>query len=452
MRKTASEIEELRQQAVEMWLEGRLTISEIAKRLNTSRKFVYTTLQRFHNDTENPYHDKRRGNASKPLYEGLAGIVMQVRSEHPDWGPVMIAHYLEKHKDEYGLTQVPHPQTIAVYIRELGIARKPVGPKDKRLYPDPDARPNAPGTLTLDLWGPWRLRATKLYLVTVQDRFTRASAAVPATSLEFGQELAPGVSVNTWIHAIQVGIKYLLPEGVAPRALYVDNGVGLAPVFGVIPRSLRYALAVFPKVVFIPPAQPWRNGRLERFHWTMEREYFARERPNRPAEALTGLVEWLNWYNTERPHTALGFKAPSSLLAAGLPPLTVDALTRFCPPPDDLNVIGFVEAVRMVEDGGKLVFWQESDPVFLPEVLAGQYVRVQLFWDGTGRVLWNRKKGDEPIVVADFEHGLGKKAIPLVRSLVPREFGYSVPNQRIDQYAYENAKRRRGKQGTKPPA
>lgn len=448
MGKTAREIEELRQEVVRLWLQGKLSITDIARDLRTSRKFVYTTLERFHNDSDNPFHDKRRSNGRSPTYDGLPGIVMQVRSEHPDWGPVMIAHHLRKNKSQYGLDEIPAPRTIAVHIRELGLARKPVGPKDKRLYPDPDAHPSQPGTFTLDLWGPWRVKGSKLYLVTIQDRFTRASAAVPATGLEFAQELAPGVSVNTWIHAIQIGVRYLLPTGTVPCTLYVDNGVGLAPVWGAMTKALRYALSVFQKVVFIPPAQPWRNGRLERFHWTMEREYFARERPNRLVDAVTGLVEWLNWYNSERPHTALKFASPLSLMADKPEPLSVEALTTFVPPADDLCPIGYVEAIRMVEDKGKLVLWQESDPVYMPEVLAGQYLRVQLFLDGTGRVLWQRKKGDEPIVVADFGHGLGKRAIPLVRSIVLREFGYDIANQRIDQYAYENAKRRRGKRAS----
>ena len=97
----------------------------------------------------------------------------------------------------------------------------------------------------------------------------------------------------------------------------------------------------------------------------MEREYFARERPSRPDQALTGLVEWLNWYNLERPHSALNYEAPFSRYLEPPLLLTVEALTHYVQPPDDLPCIGFVEAIRMVEEKGKVLLWQKSDPIFL---------------------------------------------------------------------------------------
>jgi hypothetical protein len=250
-------------------------------------------------------------------------------------------------------------------------------------------------------------------------------------------------------------LSILLPPGVAPKTLYVDNGVGLVPVMGVMTKALKFALSIFPRVVFIPPAQPWRNGRLERFHWTMEREYFSRERPSLLSDAVQGLVEYLNWYNRERPHTALGFGTPAARLGCDpslIPLITVDALTNTVEVGEDFNPIGHVEAIRMVEDRGKLTLFQDCDTIYLPDVLAGQYVRVQLFLNGSGRVLWQRKKGDEPIVVADLVHHLGKRGNGFVTQLIPREFGYDVPgNARLDQYAYEQAKFRRNKKAAANP-
>jgi len=454
MRKTADEIEALREQAVLLWREGTLSITDIAKRLNVSRKFVYTTLERFHHDSDNPFVDKRRGNSGSPIYHDLNQIVYEIRTQHPDWGPIMICHYLEQHRNDYNLSQLPTPRRISLAIRELGLARKPVGPRDRRLYPDPDSRPDQPGTITIDLWGPWRCRASKLYLVTALDRYSRMAVAAPASSLEFGQEVAPGVSVNTWIHAMTLAVKYLLPPGVHPKTLYVDNGVGLVPVYGSLTKALRYALAIFPRVVFIPPAQPWRNGRLERFHWTLEREYFSRERPSRMADAITGLVEYLNWYNRERPHTSLQFRTPFDAVGRSpdIPLITAESLVNQARVADDLPMVGYVELIRMVEDRGRLTFFQETDSVYLPDVLAGQYVRVQLFLNGTGRVLWQRKKQDEPVVVADLAHHLGKRGSgSFVTQIIPREFGYDVPgNARLDQYAYEQAKLRRYKKAPTP--
>ena len=67
-------------------------------------------------------------------------------------------------------------------------------------------------------------------------------------------------------------------------------------------------------------------------------------------------------------------------------------------------------------------------------------------------MLWQRKKGDEPVVVADLVHHLGRRGHGFVTQLIPREFGYDVPgNARLDQYAYEQAKFRRNKKAAANP-
>ena len=90
--------------------------------------------------------------------------------------------------------------------------------------------------------------------------------------------------------------------------------------------------------------------------------------------------------------------------------------------------------------------WQDSCK--LPEVLGGQYVRfvfnLAAQGENYGRVLWQRKRGED-VVVAEFTHSLLQaKRLPLITGLVPREFAHDVPaNQKLDEaeYAYPRAKR-----------
>jgi transposase InsO family protein len=66
--------------------------------------------------------------------------------------------------------------------------------------------------------------------------------------------------------------------------------------------------------VRIPPYRPRANGKVERFNRTMLEEwaYVRLYRSNR--ERLAAFRRWLAFYNSRRPHTALGGKPPASRL------------------------------------------------------------------------------------------------------------------------------------------
>ena len=61
-----------------------------------------------------------------------------------------------------------------------------------------------------------------------------------------------------------------------------------------------------------PPRRPQPNGKLERFHQTMAREwaYGVRYRTHRHRAAA--LPHWLSHYNERRPHSSLGRLPPIS--------------------------------------------------------------------------------------------------------------------------------------------
>ena len=66
---------------------------------------------------------------------------------------------------------------------------------------------------------------------------------------------------------------------------------------------------------FIKPHCPWQNGKAERFNrtlaseWAYRRAYFSNE------ERSDALAPWLDYYNTERAHSALGGLSPLQRLS-----------------------------------------------------------------------------------------------------------------------------------------
>jgi transposase InsO family protein len=66
---------------------------------------------------------------------------------------------------------------------------------------------------------------------------------------------------------------------------------------------------------FIKPHCPWQNGKAERFNRTLQIEWAYRQIFLTNAERGTALAPWLEFYNTQRRHTALGGLPPTSRLS-----------------------------------------------------------------------------------------------------------------------------------------
>ncbi len=65
---------------------------------------------------------------------------------------------------------------------------------------------------------------------------------------------------------------------------------------------------------FIKPHCPWQNGKVERFNRTLQTEWAYRQPFTSNAARTAALDPWLEHYNTERHHSALGGKPPTSRL------------------------------------------------------------------------------------------------------------------------------------------
>lgn len=99
-------------------------------------------------------------------------------------------------------------------------------------------------------------------------------------------------------------------------ALQTDNGSEFAGYFdqacdrSSVPRYHTY------------PRSPKMNAHVERFNRTLSEDFIA---PNRallrddPAAFNVKLTDWLIWYNTIRPHQALGMLSPLRYMMQGLP-------------------------------------------------------------------------------------------------------------------------------------
>ncbi len=65
---------------------------------------------------------------------------------------------------------------------------------------------------------------------------------------------------------------------------------------------------------FIRPHCPWQNGKVERLNRILATEWAYRQPFTSNAERQAALAPWLEHYNNERRHSALGGKPPISRL------------------------------------------------------------------------------------------------------------------------------------------
>ncbi len=91
-----------------------------------------------------------------------------------------------------------------------------------------------------------------------------------------------------------------------PGHVRSDNG----PEF--IAQAVRdWIAAVGAKTAFIEPGSPWENGYCESFNSKLRDELLNGEIFYSLAEAKIIIEAWRRYYNTERPHSSLGYRPPA---------------------------------------------------------------------------------------------------------------------------------------------
>jgi len=132
----------------------------------------------------------------------------------------------------------------------------------------------------------------RLKLLTLMDEFTREGLAI---------------RVGRSFKAVQV--KEVLREVGAkrgyPQFMRSDNGSEF--IAGIIKEFLTENNI---KAAYIEPGSPWQNGKGESFNGKFRDECLRMEIFGNWREAAVVAEQWRKFYNTERPHSSLGYQTP----------------------------------------------------------------------------------------------------------------------------------------------
>ena len=119
---------------------------------------------------------------------------------------------------------------------------------------------------------------------------------------------ATGFAHSTVSKVLERALSFFAEHGIVAKRLMTDNAFTY-----VKNRSLRELLARHGiRHLTTEPYRPRTNGKVERFHQTMSREWAYGLSYRSHRQRNQALPHWLDHYNTRRPHSSLGDRPPIS--------------------------------------------------------------------------------------------------------------------------------------------
>ena len=342
--------EQERIDAICRYLRGE-SASAICRSLGRTRYWLYKWLKRYvpADPTWARAHSRAPHRAACKTRPDVEQLVAEIRSrlvatKYAQRGALAIQWQLQ----QLGVAPLPALWTINRILKRQGLVAKPPAYVPRgTAYPALEARhPNA--VHQLDLVGPRYLQGgSRLYSIHVIDACSNAVALAAAASKR-DTDIVEAV-VAAWR---RLGI---------PRCLQVDNELSFRGS-NRYPRSLglliRLCLYLGVEIVFIPEAEPWRNGIVERFNDVYDKLFFRSQRFRNVEHLAAELVRFETFHNTQHRYAKLGQRVPWEVHTATrhrlLPP-------RFAKHRGELPFRdGRVSFVRLTDAHGRVRFFSES--------------------------------------------------------------------------------------------
>jgi transposase InsO family protein len=363
-----SSVMEERLRFVARLLDGE-AMTDVCRDFGISRKTGYKVFDRYKEHGLEALTDRSRRPVryANQLPQQLESLIVNFKRNKPHWGARKIRELLVRRLA--GDVRVPAKSTIHAVLDRHGLVKR-AGRKRNHPHGTPLSEGSAPNALwCADYKGEFKLgNGRYCYPLTVTDHSSRFVLLCEALE-SVREQLA------------FTAFERLFAERGLPIAIRSDNGVPFASpnaLFNLSKLSvwwLRLGIAI----ERIKPGKPQQNGRHERMHLTLKRE------ATRPA-GMNSLQQqakfdaFLQEFNGERPHEALGMKCPAEIYTPspraynGLPDLgypfhdraiLVTACGRICLHRKKINVstvlAGQTLGIKEIDDGIWLASFMHYD-------------------------------------------------------------------------------------------
>ena len=336
---------------------GEEPFAALCRRFGVSRRVGYKWLSRYRAQGVEGLADRSRAPDRRPqsLSEAIAEACLEIRREHPTWGPAKVREVLRRRR-----RPAPAASTIGSLFDREGLTVK----RRLRRRAPPASHPFGACVAPNDTWcvdfkGWFRLgdgaRCEPLTLIDAASRYLLRCQALERTD---GEHVWPVLDAA-------------FREFGLPCRLRSDNGPPFASVGagGLSRMAVKLVKAgVIPER--IQPGRPQQNGRLERFHLTLLGDAASPPAASLAAQAARfGLFQRI--YNEERPHQALDGRTPNDV--HHLSPRRYEGVLRE-------PAYGDEHKVRRVHPNGDIK-WR-GGRVYINHALAGEPVGLAETHDG----------------------------------------------------------------------
>lgn len=299
-----------RQDAVEKYLRGE-KVTHIALCFKKSRKWVHHWINRYSNKNgeDHWYKDQSKAPLKVKSSLGLETVhqIIAIRTElmkekMAQIGAISIQYECERR----GIKPIPSVWTINRVIAKYGLNHQESVHKIPKDYPDLFFHIHQ-----MDLIGPRYIKGDgKFYSINLLD-ITTHSVFTKAVRNKSSEEIVGAIASFWKIHGM-------------PDALQMDNELAFRGS-NRYPRSfgsvIRFALSQGVAVIFIPVAEPWRNGMIEKFNHTYQKKFLQVYKFNSLADLSKQEQSFTDFHNRQHRYSSQGHKTPHEARELQLTPL-----------------------------------------------------------------------------------------------------------------------------------
>ena len=364
----ASSVMEERLRFVARLLEGE-QMSPLCREFGISRKTGYKIFERYQEHGLEALSDRSRRPVryANQLPGQIETLIVSFKRTKPHWGARKIRELLLRRLADD--VRVPAISTIHAVLDRHGLVKR-MNKRRQRASGTPLSAGLAPNDLwCADYKGEFQLgNKAYCYPLTVTDHASRYLLLCEALE-STREELA------------FTAFERLFKERGLPRAIRSDNGVPFASanaLFNLSKLSVWW-LRLGIEIERIKPGKPQQNGRHERMHLTLKKE--ATRPPGlNSLQQQARFDDFVQEFNTERPHQAIDMKCPAEIYTPsprpyqGLPDLAypfhdrdvlVTACGRLCLHRKKINISTVLAGQRLgikeVDEGIWLVSFMHYD-------------------------------------------------------------------------------------------
>src|SRR5215471_16725014 len=283
-------------------------MAELCREFGVSRKTGYKILNRYNSCGLQGLTDRSRRpyRQANQLPVQIETLIVRLKQDKPNWGAPKIRERLAR---LYPDVHTPAISTVHAVLDRHGLVKRR-SRRRNRAKGTPLSHPLQPNDLwCADYKGEFMLADRRYcYPLTISDFASRYLVACEA------------LSTTKESYAFSVFEAAFKDFGL-PASIRTDNGVPFASpnsLFGLSKLSVWW-LRLGIQIERIKPAHPQQNGRHERMHLTLKRE------ATKPAsrnllKQQERFDRFLQIFNDERPHEALGMKYPTELYVSSSRP------------------------------------------------------------------------------------------------------------------------------------